>query len=219
LAKISIVGAGSGAEDYVTPIAKKTVRNAQVVIGAERALALFADDVKGEQLKLTAKNMDETLNKAIDLAQKGKTVVILSTGDPGFAGLLRTFSRVAEGRNVEVEVIPGISSIQVCAARLSMPWDELCLFSFHDGVSAEKKAKLVEVVKDGKDALLLPDPKSFSPADAAEFLIERGVDARTPVFVCENLTLSDERVVSSTLGEVARSSFSSLCVMVIKPSL
>ena len=219
MAKISIVGAGPGSEDYVTPIAKKTVRNAQVVIGAERALALFAGDIKGEKLKLTAKSMNETLNKAIDLAQKGKTVVILSTGDPGFSGLLRTFSRVAEGRNVEVEVIPGISSIQVCAARLSMPWDELCLFSFHDGVSAEKKAKLVEVVKDGKDALLLPDPKSFSPADAAEFLIERGVDARTPVFVCENLTLSDERVVSSTLGEVARSSFSSLCVMVIKPSL
>ena len=219
MAKISIVGAGPGSEDYVAPIAKKTVRNAQVVIGAERALELFADDVKGEQLKLTAKSMNETLNKAIDLAQKGKTVVILSTGDPGFAGLLRTFSRVAEGRNVEVEVIPGISSIQVCAARLSMPWDELCLFSFHDGVSAEKKAKLVEVVKDGKDALLLPDPKSFSPADAAKFLIENRVDAQTPVFVCENLTLSDERVVSSTLGEVARSSFSSLCVMVIKPSL
>ena len=219
MAKISIVGAGPGSKDYVTPIAKKTVRNAQVVIGAERALALFADDVKGEKLKLTAKSMNQTLNKAIDLAQKGKSVVILSTGDPGFSGLLRTFSRVAEGRNVEVEVIPGISSIQVCAARLSMPWDELCLFSFHEGASAAKKAKLVEVVKDGRDALLLPDPKSFSPAEAAEFLIERGVDARTPVFVCENLTLSDERVVSSTLGEVARSSFSSLCVMVIKPSL
>jgi cobalt-precorrin-7 (C5)-methyltransferase len=219
VAKISIVGAGPGSPDYVTPIAKKTVRNAQLVIGAERALDLFAGGVKGETLKLTAKNMNETLNKAVDLAQKGKSVVILSTGDPGFSGLLRTFLRVAKGKSVEVEVVPGISSVQVCAARLSMPWDELSLFSFHDGVSAEKKAKLVAVVKDGRDALLLPDPKNFSPAQAAKFLIESGVDAAIPVFVCENLTLSDERVVSSMLGEVARSSFSPLCVMVIKPSL
>jgi cobalt-precorrin-7 (C5)-methyltransferase len=190
-----------------------------VVIGAEKALALFAGDHKGETLKLTAKNMNETLNKAVDLAQKGKDVVILSTGDPGFSGLLKTFSRVTEGKNVEVEVVPGISSVQVCAARLSMPWDELCLFSFHEGVTAEKKAEFAQVIKDGRDALLLPDSKSFSPAEAAKFLIKSGVDVETPVFVCENLTLSDERVVRSNLGEVARSSFSPLCVMVIKPSL
>ena len=219
MAKIIIVGAGPGSPDYVTPIAKKTVRNAEMVIGAERALDLFSDDVKGELLKLTAKNMNETLNKAIDSAQKGKSVVILSTGDPGFSGLLRTVSRVAKGKSVEVEVIPGISSVQVCAARLSMPWDELSLFSFHDGVVAEKRAWLLEVVKDGRDALLLPDPKNFSPGQMAKFLIESGVDAGTPVFVCENLTLSDERIVNSTLGAVARSSFSPLCVMVIKPSL
>ena len=219
MAKIIIVGAGPGSPDYVTPIAKKTVRNAELVIGAERALDLFSGDVKGEALKITAKNMNETLNKAVVLAQKGKSIVILSTGDPGFSGLLRTVSRVAKGKSVEVEVVPGISSVQVCAARLSMPWDELSLFSFHDGVGAEKKAKLFDVVKDGRDALLLPDPKNFSPEQAAKFLIESGMDAEIPVFVCENLTLSDERIVNSTLGEVARSSFSPLCVMVIKPSL
>ncbi len=219
MAKIIIVGAGPGSPDYVTQIAKKTVRNAEMVIGAERVLDLFSGDIKGELLKLTAKNMNETLNKAVDSAQKGKSVVILSTGDPGFSGLLKTFSKVTKGKNVDVEVIPGISSVQVCAARLSMPWDELSLFSFHDGVEAEKKAKLLGVIKDGRDALLLPDPKNFSPAQAAKFLIESGVDAGTPVFVCENLTLSDERIVNSTLGAVARSSFSPLCVMVIKPSL
>ncbi len=219
MAKIIIVGAGPGSKDYVTPIAKKTVRNAELVIGAERALDLFSGDIKGEALKLTAKNMNETLNKAVVSALKSKTVVVLSTGDPGFSGLLKTLSKVTKGKSVEVEVIPGISSVQICAARLSMPWDELGLYTFHEGVSAAKKALLAEAVKDGKDALLLPDPKNFSPAEAAKFLIESGINAEIPVFVCENLTLNDERVVSSTLGEVARGSFSPLCVMVIKPSL
>ena len=219
MARIIIVGAGPGSPDYVTPIAKKTVRNAELVIGAERALDVFSGDIKGEVLKLTAKNMNETLNKAVDSALKSKTVVVLSTGDPGFSGLLKTLSKVTDGKSVEVEVIPGISSIQICAARLSMPWDELSLYTFHEGVSAAKKALLAESVKDGKDVLLLPDPKNFSPAEAAKFLIESGINAEIPVFVCENLTLNDERVVSSTLGEVARSSFSPLCVMVIKPNL
>jgi precorrin-6B methylase 1 len=66
--------------------------------------------------------------------------------------------------------------------------------------------------------MLLPDSRNFSPAEVAKFLIEKRADKETPVFVCENLTLGDERVVSSTLGEVSRGSFSSLCVMVIKPS-
>jgi len=218
VAKISIVGAGPGSQDYVTPIAKKIVQNAQVVIGAERALCLFGGDIKGEKLKLTAKSMNATLSQAIEFAQKGKSVVILSTGDPGFSGLLRTFSKLVKGRSVDLEVIPGISSVQVCAARLSISWDEACLFSFHEGVSIEKKEKLAEAVKEGGVVMLLPDSKNFSPAEVSKFLINRGVDAENPVFVCENLTLSDERVVNSTLGEVSGGSFSSLCVMVIKPS-
>jgi cobalt-precorrin-7 (C5)-methyltransferase len=218
LAKISIVGAGPGSPDYVTPIAKKTVKNAQVVIGAERALNLFADDIKGEKLKLTAKNLTDTLNQGIELAQKGKTVAIISTGDPGFSGLLGTFSKVAMGKSVELEVVPGISSIQVCAARLSMPWDAACLFSFHEGVSAEEKQELANAVKEGNDVILLPDSRGFSPSEVAKFLVNGGVDAETPVFVCENLTLSDEQIVRTTLGKVPGVSFGSLCVMIIKPS-
>jgi cobalt-precorrin-7 (C5)-methyltransferase len=218
LAKISIVGAGPGSPDYVTPIAKRTVQNADVVIGAERALSLFADDIKGEKLKLTAKTLTDTLNQGIKLAQKGKTVAIISTGDPGFSGLLGTFSKVARGKSVELEVVPGISSVQVCAARLSMSWDKTCLFSFHEGVSAEEKQELANAVKKGNDVILLPDSRGFPPSAVAKFLVDVGVDAETPVFVCENLTLSDERIVRSTLGEAVGVSFGSLCVMVIKPS-
>jgi cobalt-precorrin-7 (C5)-methyltransferase len=219
LAKISIVGAGPGSPDYVTPIAKKIVQNADVVIGAERALSLFAHDIKGEKLRLTAKNLTDTLSKGIELSQKGKTIAIISTGDPGFSGLLGTFSRVARGKSVELEVVPGISSVQVCAARLSMSWDSACLFSFHEGVSAEGKQELANAVKEGYTVILLPESRGFSPSEVAKFLVDVGVDVEMPAFVCENLTLIDERIVKSTLGEISGVSFGSLCVMVIKPSL
>ena len=218
MAKISIVGAGPGSKDHVTEIAKKTVENGGVVIGAERALELFANEIKGATLKLTAKNLNNTLEQAIEFAHRGKTVVILSTGDPGFSGLLRTFSNIAEKRSVEIEVIPGISSIQVCAARLRIPWDEMRLFSFHEGVTAEKKEELTEVVKKRGNVMLLPESKDFSPSKVAKFLIHRGVNPETPAYVCENLTLGDERIFSGTLREVSSRSFTALCVMVINPS-
>lgn len=216
MAKINIVGVGPGSSDYVTPKARKTVQAANVVIGAERSLSLFEGDIKGETLPLTAKNVNEVLKYAVESAKTGKTVVLLSTGDPGFSGLLRPVLNSTLGKKVEVNVIPGISSIQVCAARLDMCWDETRLFSFHEGTSPQKKIELAEAVKEGKDVMLLPDPKAFPPSEIASFLIKSGVGKETPVVVCENLTLSNEKIVSTTMKGMLKLNFDPLCVMVIK---
>ena len=216
LAKLSVVGVGPGSPDYITPAARKVVQEAQVVVGAERSLRLFRKDIKGEAVPLTAKNVDEVLKYAAESAEKGKTVTLLSTGDPGFSGLLRPILEKTRGKDVEVTVIPGVSSVQACAARLRMCWDEMSLFSFHKGTTAEKKAQLAKAVREGKDIMLLPDPKAFSPREIASFLIKDGLDKGTPVFVCENLTLDNERIVESTLEQASKLDFGALCVMVIK---
>ncbi len=216
MAKLNVVGIGPGALDYVTPAARKTVQNADVVVGAERSLSLLRNDIKSEAVTLTAKNVPEIMKYAADAAENGKTVALLSTGDPGFSGLLKSISKYTRGRNIEVTVVPGISAIQACAARLCMSWEETILFTFHKGTTAEKKAQLAEAVKGGKDVILLPDPKAFHPREIAGFLLKSGLDKATPVFVCERLTLSDERVVESTLEQVSKRNFDALCVMVIK---
>ncbi len=215
MAKVSIVGAGPGSEDYVTPIARRTVQKADVVVGADRALILFADNIGGETVKLTAKTMNAALRQTVELAKKGKSVAILSTGDPGFSGLLRTFSRIARGQDIQVEVVPGISSVQVCAARLGISWDDSELFTFHEGATAKEKENLVKAVRNGRSVLLLPDVKDFSPSDIAKFLLKRGIDEKTEAFVCENLTLNNEKITGNTLLEIAKTASGSLCVMVI----
>jgi len=216
VAKLSVVGIGPGSPDYVTPAARQAVQKADVVIGAERSLNLFREDIKGEPVTLTAKNVNELLNYAVESAEKGKMVALLSTGDPGFSGLLGSILKIIRGRDVDVNVIPGVSSIQACAARLRMCWDEMSLFTFHKGTTAEKKAQLLKAVKEGKDIMLLPDPKAFPPQEIARFLINSGLDKEIPVFVCERLTLSDERIVKTTLERAAKLDFDALCVMVIK---
>jgi cobalt-precorrin-7 (C5)-methyltransferase len=216
VAKLNVVGIGLGSLDYVTPAARKTVQDADVVVGAERILSLFRKDIKGEAVALIAKNVSEILKYAVESAERGKTVALLSTGDPGFSGLLRSILKCTRGRAVEVTVIAGVSAIQACAARLCMCWDEVSLFSFHKGTTAEKKAQLTKAVKEGKDIMLLPDPKAFPPREIASFLVKSGLDKETPVFVCECLTLRDERIVESTLERVSKLDFNALCVMVIK---
>lgn len=216
MSKIHIVGIGPGSPEYVTPIARKIVQNVSIVIGAERALNLFREDIKGEEISLTAKNFKKVVEYAVKQAEKGREVAFLSTGDPCFSGVLRPVLKIAGGK-VDVEVVPGISSIQACAARLKICWDEAGLISFHEGANAQKRLKLVESAREGKTLIILPDPKAFTPNEIARFLISEGVNGETPVFICENLTLQDENVFSSTLKEILPIKFSSLCVMVIEP--
>ncbi len=217
MAKLNIVGAGPGSPDYVTPVARKTVQEAQVVIGAQRSLDLFQQDIRGETMVLTAKNLSSAIKYAVESAERGRNVAILSTGDPGFSGMLKTVLNSKLIRAIEVNVVPGVSSIQTCAARLGLSWDDACLFTFHQGdVSAKRKEELVACLKSGRDAMLLPDAKAFPPKEVASYLIQSGIEGQTPVFICENLTLSDEKVTASNLEGVLKLDFKALCVMVIK---
>src|SRR5690554_5129621 len=162
-AQIHIVGTGPGSLDYITPAAKKIVQVADIIIGAQRSLNLFQDDIHGESVTLTAKNLNGVLQYAAESTQKGKVVVLLSTGDPGFSGLLQTFLNTVACYDVTVNVVPGISSIQVCAARLGLCWDNISLFTFHDIVTDKKKAQLAQLTKSGKTVMLFPNPKNFTP--------------------------------------------------------
>ncbi len=215
MTKLTIVGVGPGSPEYIIPAARKAVQNAQIVIGSERSLLLFNEEIHGEKLTLTSKNVDDLLKYAQDAEKKGKRVVLLSAGDPGFSGLLGSVLSRVNGEN-KVTVIPGVSSIQVCAAYLSMCWENAVLFTFHSGVDEKKKEELFKAVKAGKDVFLLPEPKIFKPADIALFLIKKGIEKTAKIIVCENLTLKNEQVVETTLDEATHLSFSPLCVIVIR---
>jgi len=216
MAKIHIVGAGPGSPDYVIPAARKVVQKAAVVIGAERALNLFSEDIKGEKIVLTARNFQEVLNKAIKLAENGLEVTFISTGDPCFSGLLKTFSRLL-GEEADINVIPGISSVQVCAAKLKISWDEAAIISFHEGVNEHKKRELAQAGLAGKPLIILPDLKTFPPREIARFLMGEGIVGESLAYICENLTLDDERIIQVPLEAVESLDHKSLCVMVVKP--
>lgn len=216
MAKLEVVGVGPGSPDYVTLAARKAVENADLVVGAKRSLELF-EGIKGETVVLTAKNIQESLKKAADTISEGKRAVVLSTGDPGFSGLLHTALESGLFTQKDITVIPGVSSIQASAARLGISWDTARLFTFHDGeVSDDKKSKLVAVYQCGHTIMLLPASRGFTTKDVAALLLEAGANPETEVYICENVTLENEKITQTSLSSAVSQTFGSLCIMVIK---
>ena len=100
--KIYIIGIGPGSSEYLTKKAVDTVKTSDYTVGSTRAIDLF-DDVNNK-IAFNVKDLLDKLEKGVDLAIEGNTVSILSTGDPGFSGVLNTVLRIANEKNFENKI-------------------------------------------------------------------------------------------------------------------
>ena len=208
--KIYIIGIGPGSSEYLTKKAVDTVKTSDYTVGSTIAIDLF-DDVNNK-IAFNVKDLLDKLEKGVDLAIEGNTVSILSTGDPGFSGVLNTVLRIANEKNFpeeKIEVIPGISSLQLAAARNHIQWDNANVMTFHGRENIED---ILKVINNGKTTIALPSKKV---RDMAQFLLDNGVDEHREVVVCERLSYDDEKIVRSTLKDIANSEFTYMCIMVI----
>ncbi len=206
MSKLYIVGIGPGSADYLTFKANKIVYSVDILVGSKRALDLFPETGE-EQIQLDADNMESKLKLTVSKVIKGKSVALLSTGDPGFSGILKPILELSG--DVEIEVVPGISSLQLCAAKLQIPWDDANLITLHGkGISKE----LLETLDNGKPTIILPN---FNVEELIRFLIDNGVDGKRKAAVCEKLSYPDERVIKTSLSGLLEDEFSYMCIIVI----
>ena len=208
--KIYIIGIGPGSSEYLTKKAIDTVKSSDYTVGSTRAIDLF-DDVNNK-LAFNVKDLLDKLEKGVDLAIEGNTVSILSTGDPGFSGVLNTVLRIANDKNFpkeKMEVTPGISSLQLAAARNHIQWDNANVMTFHGRENIED---ILKVINNGKTTIALPSKKV---RDMAQFLLDNGVNENRQVVVCERLSYDDEKIVQATLKDIASSEFTYMCIMII----
>ena len=206
MSKLYIVGIGPGSKDYLTLASKKAVESSDIVIGSRRALDLF-EIPDHSKIELNAQNMDENMKLAVSKVRNGKIVSLLSTGDPGFSGILKPILKLKE--DITIEVIPGVSSVQLCAAKLKIPWDEADLVTMHGKGISET---ILDIMGNGKPTIVLPN---FKPAELANFLIENGVDPEREAAICEKLSYADEKIIEASLKNILDMEFSYMCVMVI----
>ncbi|MHB8836328.1 MAG: precorrin-6y C5,15-methyltransferase (decarboxylating) subunit CbiE [Candidatus Methylomirabilia bacterium] len=198
--RITIVGCGPGAPACVTPEACAACAGADVLVGAARALELFPE-CTGRRIVMHG-DAQAVLEAAAAL-DPGLQVAVLVTGDPGIASLatlaIHRFGRAA------CRVVPGISSAQVAFARLGLNWTGARILSAHSARPAAAVA--------GEDvvAVLAGARESFGwIADVLE-----GCGEGYAAFVCEDLTLTSERVSRVDLAQLRRGGFSHRTVVVI----
>ncbi|MEK6697926.1 MAG: precorrin-3B C(17)-methyltransferase [Nitrospirota bacterium] len=142
--KIYIVGTGPGSLEHITPAARDAIKRSDVIVGYGTYLDLIKELLTDKEVVSTGMTQEvDRCRKAISIAREGKTVAIISGGDPGvyaMAGLVFEVLKSAEseeqhhGAELEtpnselrtlnypsVEVIPGISALNASASRLGAP--------------------------------------------------------------------------------------------------
>ena len=123
----------------------------------------------------------------------------------------------------DVEIIPGISSIQIAASKAKVPIDKSKVITMHVTTPIEeKKLELQKAIVDGFNIILVPRPwpkdpeKHFMPSDIAKYLKRSKFDtSKMKVCVFEALTTKNESSFEGTVEQLEGREFSDLSVMVI----
>lgn len=204
--KVTIIGAGPGNPDLLSRAALDAIDIADVVIGAHRALVGI--DVPPHVVRCELVKTADIVAALTDAASWQRAVVVM-TGDVGlFSGARRLVEALSGDAQVDVRIIPGISSASYLAACLARPWQDWRFASAH-GVAcdivaeAERAGELFLVTSGGED-----------PSRLSGELVQAGFgDAR--VTVAERLSYPDERITCATASEIAGQTFDDLNVMLI----
>ena len=202
--KVTIIGAGPGNPDLLSKAALDAIDIADVVIGAARALAgieVACDVVKCELVKTS-----EIVSTLTGEASWQRAVVVM-TGDTGlFSGAARLTEALRVAPDVEVRVIPGVSSASFLAARLGRPWQDWRMASAH-GVACDVVA---EARQGGR--LFLVTSGGRAPGELCAALAAAGI-GDADVTVAERLSYPDERIVQGPADKIAGQEFNDLNVM------
>lgn len=204
--KVTIIGAGPGNPDLLSRAALDAIDIADVVIGAHRALVGI--DVPPYVVRCELVKTADIVAALTDAASWQRAVVVM-TGDVGlFSGARRLVEALSSDAQVDVRVIPGISSASYLAARLARPWQDWRFASAH-GVAcdivaeAERAGELFLVTSGGED-----------PSRLSGELVQAGFGDAC-VTVAERLSYPNERITCATASEITGQTFDDLNVMLI----
>lgn len=214
------MGVGPGSQKYVTGIVKEIIQNCDVVIGYKYTLKTIEGLIVGKEVyEITMNDQEDSYQKI--LPELGdRTLVIPFTGDVNFSES-EVVDRLIEIFG-EVEIVPGISSIQVAASRAKVPLDKSKVITMHVTTPIEdKKLELQKALIDGFSVILVPRPwpkqpdKHFMPSEIAVYLREHNFDTgRMKVHVYEAITTENETSFEGTVKDLEGKEFSDLSVMV-----
>jgi len=221
MGKVFAVGVGPGSQNYITEIVRKIIVGADVVVGHKYTLDIISNLIQDKKVHVITMEDQEKTYQQIRKELEGEILVVPFTGDVNFSES-EVVDRLIEIFG-DVEIIPGISSIQVAASKAQVPLDKSKVITMHVTTPIEeKKLDLQKAVIDGQSVILIPRPwpndpqKHFMPSEVAFYLKKNGFDTpKIPVHVFESLTNGKEQTFTGSIQDLEGKEFSDLAVMVI----
>lgn len=226
LRKLFVVGVGPGSPKYLTDAAKEAIAKSHYIVGYKYTLSTIEgiiDKSRQHVFQVTMQTQEDVYRDIYTKMKDGEYCTVPFTGDANFSEsevvdrLLEIFG------SDNVEVIPGISSIQVAAAKAHVPTDKAFLVTFHltDDIE-QKKQEMLLAVRQGRSVILLPRPwprdrsRHFMQSEIAKFLRKNGIDTtKLKVWVFEHLTTEKETTFRGMAVELEGKEFSDLSAMVV----
>jgi len=214
--KVAIVGTGPGGENWLSPEARELLNNSTDWVGYKTYLDLV-DPLRKHQQRHESDNRVEIERAkfALDLAATGKTVAVISSGDPGIYAMAAAVFEALEQENkpqwqqLEIQVSPGISAMQAAAAMVGAPLGhDFCAISLSDilkpwSVIEDRLAAAAKA--DFVIAFYNPVSKQRTwQLEKAKEILLRLRSPQTPVVLARNLGRKGQKIVIKTLGELQK---------------
>jgi len=224
LSNVYAVGVGPGSPDYITKIVEAIIHSSDVVVGYKYTLKTIEELLLGKEVYEITMNTQEEVYQKVQKNLGKKILVVPFTGDVNFSES-EVVDRLIEIFG-DIQIVPGISSIQVAASRAKVPLDKSKIITMHISTSIEReKIELQKALLDGFNVVLVPRPwpkeptKHFMPSEIALYLKKNGFDTtKLKVHVFENLTTKKETIFVGTVKDLEGKEFSDLSVMIFDQS-
>lgn len=208
---INFVGAGPGAVDLITVRGKQLLEEADIII--------YAGSLVNPGLLAYAKESCEihnsasmTLEDVIEVMQRGhkegKAVVRLHTGDPAIYGAIREQFDLLEEAQIPYQVTPGVSSAFGAAAALGAEYtlpevsQTVILTRMEGRTPVPEKEEISLLASHGASMVIFLSTGMLE--ELTERLIKGGYTAATPAAIVYKATWPDEKVVRTTVGNLAQ---------------
>ena len=199
-----IVGIGDDGLAGLTEVARRTIGEADIILGAPSTLELVGET----RVRTVALDPDmPAALRQVREALNARKPVLVSGGDPLFYGVARYLcDRLGKE---QFEVVPHVSSMQLAFARVKESWEDAYLTS----LAGRPVESVIDRIRTAEKVGLFSSD-DCPPSRLAKALLDRGIDY-FKAYVCENLGSPDERVTQGELSDIAGLDFDPLNVIIL----
>lgn len=202
---VTLIGMGSGQPENLTLQGLAALRQADLILGARRLLAVLPAGCT--ENRAAAYRPDEVA----ELLQTSgaENAVLVYSGDTGFYSGASSMMEKLEALGVRARVLPGLSSIQLLAAALGRPWQGWNLVSAH-GRTCDPVAECMQ----GRPTFFLTGGSEDPATLCAQLEAEGFGDMQAVVGQC--LGTPEEKLFRGSVKELAAGRFNSLSVLLVE---